>query len=210
MSKFRLLSLMVVFAIVLAAWTAAAPTAAPAQPTTPPAQNQTAPTTAPRQPQPRLHLQRPRRNPPRLPPRSWRPSWWLAGAGPSTTTLVVAAAYTQATGNQVTVEEIAPEVYQDKLTTTFVAGGSDYDVAYVLRIGRPPGSRPTRFKISTSISMIPKWSIRISISRIISRPSTPLSLMARPMLPLRRRHGLDVVSQGSLGRQSIKVPHDLG
>jgi multiple sugar transport system substrate-binding protein len=53
-------------------------------------------------------------------------------SGPEHDNLVkVAAAYTEKTGNQVTVEEIARESYQDKLNTTFVGGGSDYDVAYV-------------------------------------------------------------------------------
>ncbi len=53
-------------------------------------------------------------------------------SGPEHDNLVkLAASYTEQTGNEVTVEEIARESYQDKLTTTFVAGGSDYDVAYV-------------------------------------------------------------------------------
>jgi ABC-type glycerol-3-phosphate transport system substrate-binding protein len=53
-------------------------------------------------------------------------------SGPEHDNLVkLAEAYTQKTGNKVTVEEIARESYQDKLTTTFVAKGSDYDVAYV-------------------------------------------------------------------------------
>jgi len=43
----------------------------------------------------------------------------------------VAEAYTKETGNKVTIEEIAREAYFDKLTTTFVAGGSDYDAAYI-------------------------------------------------------------------------------
>jgi multiple sugar transport system substrate-binding protein len=44
----------------------------------------------------------------------------------------VAEQYTKDTGNEVVVEEIAREAYYDKLTTTFVAGGSDYDVAYIM------------------------------------------------------------------------------
>ena len=43
----------------------------------------------------------------------------------------LAAAYTAKTGNKVTIEEIARESYQDKLNTTFVGGGSDYDAAYI-------------------------------------------------------------------------------
>lgn len=43
----------------------------------------------------------------------------------------LAAEYTAKTGNKVVVEEIARESYQDKLNTVFVSGGSDYDVAYV-------------------------------------------------------------------------------
>ncbi len=43
----------------------------------------------------------------------------------------LAAQYEAKTGNKVIVEEIAREAYYDKLTTTFVGGGSDYDVAYV-------------------------------------------------------------------------------
>lgn len=53
-------------------------------------------------------------------------------SGPEHDNLVkVATAYTQETGNEVTVEEIARESYQDKLNTFFVGGGSDYDVAYI-------------------------------------------------------------------------------
>lgn len=44
----------------------------------------------------------------------------------------VAAEYEKVTGNKVIVEEVAREAYYDKLTTTFVGGGSDYDVAYVM------------------------------------------------------------------------------
>jgi len=53
-------------------------------------------------------------------------------SGPEHDNLVkVAADYKEITGNEVIVEEIARESYYDKLTTTFVAGGTDYDVAYV-------------------------------------------------------------------------------
>jgi multiple sugar transport system substrate-binding protein len=53
-------------------------------------------------------------------------------SGPEHDNLVKDAEYyTQKTGNQVTVEEIARESYQDKLNTVFVGGGSDYDVAYI-------------------------------------------------------------------------------
>jgi len=52
-------------------------------------------------------------------------------SGPEHDNLVkVAAEYEKKTGNKVIVEEIAREAYFDKLTTTFVAGGSDYDAAY--------------------------------------------------------------------------------
>jgi multiple sugar transport system substrate-binding protein len=54
-------------------------------------------------------------------------------SGPEHDNLVkVAAEYTKATGNSVIVEEIAREAYFDKLTTTFVGGGSDYDAAYIM------------------------------------------------------------------------------
>ena len=53
-------------------------------------------------------------------------------SGPEHDNLVLTAAeYQKKTGNEVIVEEIAREAYYDKLTTTFVGGGSDYDVAYV-------------------------------------------------------------------------------
>ncbi len=42
------------------------------------------------------------------------------------------AVYEEKTGNQVIVEEIAREAYFDKLTTTFIGGGSDYDAAYIM------------------------------------------------------------------------------
>lgn len=54
-------------------------------------------------------------------------------SGPEHDNLVkVAAEYTKRTGNKVIVEEIAREAYFDKLTTTFVGGGSDYDAAYIM------------------------------------------------------------------------------
>jgi len=54
-------------------------------------------------------------------------------SGPEYDNLVsVAAAYEQATGNKVIVEELAREAYYDKLTTTFIGGGKDYDAAYVM------------------------------------------------------------------------------
>jgi len=43
----------------------------------------------------------------------------------------VAEVYKQQTGNDVIIEEIAREAYFDKLTTTFIGGGSDYDAAYI-------------------------------------------------------------------------------
>jgi len=53
-------------------------------------------------------------------------------SGPEHDNLVkTAAEYEKATGNKVTIEEIARESYHDKLTTVFLAGSSDYDVAYV-------------------------------------------------------------------------------
>lgn len=54
-------------------------------------------------------------------------------SGPEHDNLVkVAAEYEKLTGNKVIVEEVAREAYFDKLTTTFVGGGSDYDAAYVM------------------------------------------------------------------------------
>ncbi len=54
-------------------------------------------------------------------------------SGPEHDNLVkVAAEYVKATGNNVVVEEIAREAYFDKLTTTFIGGGSDYDAAYIM------------------------------------------------------------------------------
>jgi multiple sugar transport system substrate-binding protein len=54
-------------------------------------------------------------------------------SGPEHDNLVkLAEAYTEKTGNKVTVEEIAREAYYDKLTTTFVAGSDDYDAAYIM------------------------------------------------------------------------------
>jgi len=54
-------------------------------------------------------------------------------SGPEHDNLVkVAAEYQAKTGNPVIVEEIAREAYFDKLTTTFVGGGSDYDAAYIM------------------------------------------------------------------------------
>jgi ABC-type glycerol-3-phosphate transport system substrate-binding protein len=44
----------------------------------------------------------------------------------------LAAEYEKSTGNKVIIEEIAREAYYDKLTTTFIGGGSDYDAAYIM------------------------------------------------------------------------------
>lgn len=53
-------------------------------------------------------------------------------SGPEHDNLVNSAAeYEKATANEVVVEEIAREAYYDKLSTVFVGGGEDYDVAYV-------------------------------------------------------------------------------
>lgn len=101
MSKYRLLSIIVLFAVLV---TACTPKATPTQDTTAPE------TTTGELPQ--------------IVVACW--------SGPEHDNLVkVAADYTAKTGNKVVVEEIARESYQDKLNTTFVAGGSDYDVAYV-------------------------------------------------------------------------------
>ncbi len=121
MSKFRLLSVLAVIVLVLTACApAATPTAAPAQPTQPVASQPTsaaAPATAPAQPSTTGQL---------------APIVVACWSGPEHDNLVkVAAEYEKATGNKVTVEEIARESYFDKLTTTFIAGSSDYDVAYV-------------------------------------------------------------------------------
>ena len=43
-----------------------------------------------------------------------------------------AAAYTEKTGCEVIIEEIAREAYFDKLTTVLLAGGGDYDAFYAL------------------------------------------------------------------------------
>jgi ABC-type glycerol-3-phosphate transport system substrate-binding protein len=54
-------------------------------------------------------------------------------SGPEHDNLVkTAAEYVKKTGNNVVVEEIAREAYFDKLTTTFIGGGSDYDAAYIM------------------------------------------------------------------------------
>ena len=136
MSKFRMLSTIVVIALILAACApastptpAAAPTqapvsapantAVPAAPAAPAAPTQ-APTVAAAATQPPAAAAQ------------LAPIVVACWSGPEHDNLVkLAAAYTAKTGNKVTVEEIARESYQDKLTTTFVAGGSDYDVAYV-------------------------------------------------------------------------------
>jgi multiple sugar transport system substrate-binding protein len=113
---FKVLAVVAVVAqlIVACAPAASNPTAAPAQPTSPPAAN-TQPASQPSTSGKQL---------PEIVVACW--------SGPEHDNLVkVAAAYTEKTGNKVTVEEIARESYQDKLNTTFVAGGNDYDVAYV-------------------------------------------------------------------------------
>jgi multiple sugar transport system substrate-binding protein len=123
MSKYRLLALLVMLAIVLVACSpAASPTSTLPQATNPPAQ------TTPIQAAPEATT------PPETAVSTGKlpPIVVACWSGPEHDNLVkVAAAYTEKTGNQVTVEEIARESYQDKLNTTFVAGGSDYDVAYV-------------------------------------------------------------------------------
>ena len=113
---FKVLAVVAVIAqlIVACGPAAANPTALPAQPTSPPAAN-TQPASQPPASGGQL---------PEIVVAVW--------SGPEHDNLVkVAEAYTAETGNKVTVEEIARESYQDKLNTTFVAGGNDYDVAYV-------------------------------------------------------------------------------
>ncbi|MCS6907870.1 MAG: sugar ABC transporter substrate-binding protein [Anaerolineales bacterium] len=70
--------------------------------------------------------------PTEAPDAAYEPIVVACWSGPEHENLVkVAAEYEKKTGNKVIVEEIAREAYYDKLTTTFVGGGSDYDVAYV-------------------------------------------------------------------------------
>lgn len=120
MSKFRMLSLMVIAGLILAACSPAAATEAPVVPSEAPAVSAEEPTAESAAVEPVAGSEK-------LP--SIVVACW---SGPEHDNLVkLAAAYTEKTGNEVVVEEIARESYQDKLTTTFIAGGSDYDVAYV-------------------------------------------------------------------------------
>jgi multiple sugar transport system substrate-binding protein len=78
-------------------------------------------------------------------------------SGPEHDNLVkVAAAYQEKTGNKVTVEEVAREAYFDKLTTTFVGGGSDYDAAYVMSDWIPSWVKADALKDLTSFINDPK------------------------------------------------------
>lgn len=123
MSKYRLLSILVAAVLVL---TACAPAATSTPPAAAPEQTQAEPTSVPVGDTP-VAASTDVATTGQLDPivvACW--------SGPEHDNLVkLAAAYTEKTGNTVTVEEIARESYQDKLTTTFIAGGSDYDVAYV-------------------------------------------------------------------------------
>lgn len=66
-------------------------------------------------------------------PKTYDPIVVACWSGPEHDNLVkVAAEYEKLTGNKVVVEEIARESYYDKLTTTFIGGGKDYDAAYVM------------------------------------------------------------------------------
>jgi multiple sugar transport system substrate-binding protein len=68
----------------------------------------------------------------------------------------VAAEYEKQTGNKVTIEEIARESYYDKLTTSFVGGGSDYDAAYVQDQWIPGWVKANALKDLTSFINDPK------------------------------------------------------
>lgn len=112
-SIYRLLAIMVALAMLAACAPAAQPTTAPPAATQAPADTAAAPAA----PSTGGQL---------------APIVVAVWSGPEHDNAVkLAAAYTAKTGNKVTIEEIARESYQDKLNTTFVGGGSDYDAAYI-------------------------------------------------------------------------------
>ena len=98
-------------------------------------------------------------------PKAYDPIVVAVWSGPEHDNLVkVAADYEKATGNKVIVEEIARESYYEKLTTTFVGGGSDYDAAYIMSDWPPAWikaealqdmNRTLRTKIS--LALISTW-----------------------------------------------------
>ncbi len=127
MSKLRLLSVIVIVGLILAA-------CAPASPAAPAEKPAAEEAPAAEEVKPTEEAKPAEAEKPAEPAASEKlaPIVVACWSGPEHDNLVkLAAAYQEKTGNEVTVEEIARESYQDKLTTTFVGGGSDYDVAYV-------------------------------------------------------------------------------
>jgi len=112
----KMLAVVLVLGLLAACAPAAAPTGAPAELTKPPV---TAATAAPAEAKTPAAKKYP-------------PIVVAIWSGPEHDNLVkTAAEYEKATGNKVTIEEIARESYHDKLTAVFLAGSGDYDVAYV-------------------------------------------------------------------------------
>ena len=125
-SIFVFLSVLIMATMILSACTPPAPVAPaapvePAAPAAPAAPAEPAATTQPAAPAEPAG------------PKAYDPIVVAIWSGPEHDNLVkVAADYETATGNKVIVEEIARESYYEKLTTTFVGGGSDYDAAYIM------------------------------------------------------------------------------
>jgi ABC-type glycerol-3-phosphate transport system substrate-binding protein len=121
--------------VVLALLAACAPTPAPTQEAQPPAPAETeAPVVVTEAPEVVTEAPAAPTEVPAEPAAGKYPEIVVAcWSGPEHDNLVkVAAEYEKKTGNKVIVEEIAREAYYDKLTTTFIGGGSDYDAAYIM------------------------------------------------------------------------------
>ena len=124
-SLFNLLALLLILAMLAAC--SPAPTQAPAEPAATEAPAEPSATEAP------VATEAPAATEAQAAPEQLPEIVVACWSGPEHDNLVkVAAEYEKKTGNKVIVEEIAREAYFDKLTTTFVGGGSDYDAAYIM------------------------------------------------------------------------------
>jgi ABC-type glycerol-3-phosphate transport system substrate-binding protein len=160
MSKRKWFLLLTVLVIATQLLVACAPAAAPApaeapKPAAPEAPKAEAPAVEPAKPA--APAEAPKAEAPAEGPKKYDQIVVACWSGPEHDNLVkVAAEYEKATGNKVIVEEIARESYYDKLTTTFVGGGSDYDAAYVMDQWIPGWVKANALKEITSFVGDPK------------------------------------------------------
>jgi multiple sugar transport system substrate-binding protein len=153
---YLILATLVILAQLVACAPAATPTEAPQAPAAP-TEAMAAPTEAPAAPAAPTEAMAAPTQAPAAAMGNLPPIVVAVWSGPEHDNAVkVAADYEKLTGNKVTIEEIARESYFDKLTTTFIGGGSDYDAAYVSSDWIPAWVKAGALKDLTSFINDPK------------------------------------------------------